>query len=236
MTHDPDSVQQRITSFWSKAANDYDAHPGNVAVPGSEEYAAWVEAFRGAFPPPPSDVLDVGTGTGFVARIAIDLGHKVTAIDLSQEMLAVARTRSAERAMAIRFLTGDAVAPPFPPESFDVIVSRHLLWTLREPETAFAHWRRLLRPGGRVVATHAFWSWEEDMAARAAEHEPNVFEQHYTKKTRAALPGMQVKTTDEWLEMLRAAGFVNASAAPLEAVHASNPDEPLSYLVLAFRS
>ena len=49
-----------------------------VAPAGTGDYANWVEAIRSMLPASPARVLDVGTGTGFVARIAADRGHQVT--------------------------------------------------------------------------------------------------------------------------------------------------------------
>jgi SAM-dependent methyltransferase len=57
-----------------------------------------------------------------------------------------------------------------PPASFDVVTSRHFLWTLREPAKAMASWRNLLRPGGRLVAVDGFWftgSGESEAPPRA---------------------------------------------------------------------
>ena len=98
------AVQGRITTFWDAVASGYDS-PGNVALPGTAQYANWVEALGSALPDSSARVLDVGTGTGFVARIAAELGHRVTAIDLSAAMLeASAMTDGLE----ITYAVGDA--------------------------------------------------------------------------------------------------------------------------------
>ena len=57
----------------------------------------------------------------------------------------------AERAATVRFEEADAEHLPFPPGSFDLAISRHLLWTLAHPEAAIDEWIRVLRPGGRLV-------------------------------------------------------------------------------------
>ncbi|MGH8932096.1 MAG: class I SAM-dependent methyltransferase [Egibacteraceae bacterium] len=59
---------------------------------------AWADVCSGALPTPPADVLDVGTGTGQVALLLADLGHRVTGIDLAEGMLALARAKSASMA------------------------------------------------------------------------------------------------------------------------------------------
>lgn len=68
-------------------------------------------------------ILDVGTGTGRVALLFAAGGAKVTAIDASEEMLAVARKRAAEQSANVTFMTGDAHALDFRDRAFDVAVS-----------------------------------------------------------------------------------------------------------------
>ncbi len=179
---------------------------------GSPEYDAWVESLRGYLGPAPRDVLDIATGTGFVALIAAGLGHRVTGIDLADPMLEVAAAEARRRALSVDFLPGDAVSPPFPPASFDVLICRHFLWTLREPITALSNWRTLLRPGGRVVAIDGFWfdAAEDDMDPADA----GVFEQHYTAETRRALPGMHFTGVDAVVDLFRQAGFSKRRRRP----------------------
>jgi ubiquinone/menaquinone biosynthesis C-methylase UbiE len=72
-------------------------------------------------------MLDVGTGTGRAAFILALGGAKVTAVDASEEMLAVARQRAAEQSLTIKFQQGDAHALPFADRSFDAVVSFRVL-------------------------------------------------------------------------------------------------------------
>ncbi len=222
-----DPVQQRITGFWSTVAPDYEARGGNVPARGSEEFDAWIEALRELLPPAPADVLDVATGTGFAALIAAGLGHRVTAIDLAEPMLNEARRAATERGLDVRFELADAVSPGLPPASLDAIVCRHLIWTLREPETAFRRWRELLRPDGRVVAIDGYWFREEPRPSAAQEPEsPGLFDRHYTRETRAALPTMSFTSPEPLIAMLERAGFVNLELGYLSRVHALAKDPP----------
>jgi ubiquinone/menaquinone biosynthesis C-methylase UbiE len=176
-------------------------------------------------------VLDVGCGTGFMARTAAGLGHRVTGIDLAPGMLGVARKDAARRALTIDFREGDAVQPPFSPATWDVITSRHLLWTLREPELAFENWRRLLRPGGRVVAIDGTW-FSADEGPSADDDESGPFERHYDAATRAALPFMKASDIGPIVDALRTAGFPRVDVRRLRvATVEGNPP----WAVVAFR-
>ena len=97
------------------------------------------------------DALDAGCGTGFLSFELAARGHRVTGIDFALEMLAEARRKAAERTGAVRFEQADAEHLPFPAGSFDLAISRHVLWTLPHPEGAIDEWIRVLRPGGRLI-------------------------------------------------------------------------------------
>ncbi len=118
---------------------------------------AWGQVWQGVLPPPPADVLEVAAGTGQMALLLAELGHRVVGIDLAEGMLSLAAAKSADMANAPTLLLGDAVMPAFPPASFDAVVSRYVLWTLREPRLALANWRQLLRPGGLLIAIDGPW-------------------------------------------------------------------------------
>jgi SAM-dependent methyltransferase len=204
-----DDTQVHITSFWTTVATGYEAHGGNVAEQGSPAHRQWVEALASVLPDPPADVLDVATGTGYLALAAASLGHRVTAVDLAPAMLDAVAAHATARGLSVDARLGDAVAPDLPPASFDAVASRHLLWTLREPARAMANWKQLLRPGGRLVAVDGFW-----FADGQDGEAPPLFAEHYTAATRAQLPFMHLDRPGPMLDMLVAAGFVEVTAEP----------------------
>lgn len=206
---DPNDAQAHITTFWSTVSADYEAHSGNVAEYGSAEYRRWVDALASALPDPPAEVLDVASGTGYMALAAASLGHRVTAIDLAAAMLDVLVANATARGLCVDARLGDAVESGFPPASFDAVTSRHLLWTLRLPARAMASWRELLRPGGRLVAVDGFWFTDSD-----AGDTPPLFAEHYAADTRAELPFMHLDGPEPILRALSAAGFVDSAAEP----------------------
>lgn len=215
--------QQEITAFWNRVGPRYESSE-NVAAPGTDEYARWRATTQELLPAASSDVLDVGTGTGFLARLAAELGHRVTAIDVADEMLAASKVRATDG--DVTFAVGDAVAPPFAAESFDAVVSRSLLWTLREPRRAFASWWRLLRPDGRVVAIYGL------APLRVPDDAP------YTAATRDQLPAMHLEDHDVPVQAAEAAGFRDISTTALQALRGweTSPGSDLPYALTGYRS
>ncbi|OFW06404.1 MAG: hypothetical protein A3I61_19830 [Acidobacteria bacterium RIFCSPLOWO2_02_FULL_68_18] len=97
-------------------------------------------------------VLDAGCGTGFFLRALEARNFRVTGIDLAWEMLSRAREDT-----GARIVFGDVAVLPFPPATFDAVVSVEVVRYLREPERAIVEYRRVLRPGGICVITAASW-------------------------------------------------------------------------------
>jgi SAM-dependent methyltransferase len=145
-----------MTAAWDHAALEYDDQWSH-GLKTSVERDAWLALLSRLLPESPRlRVLDVGTGTGFLALLISELGHDVTGIDLSEEMMSVGREHARARKLTTRFLVGDAEAPP-PLEELDVVISRHVFWTLQRPEQAVRAWSRMLGSGGRVVVIDGLW-------------------------------------------------------------------------------
>jgi SAM-dependent methyltransferase len=100
--------------------------------------------------PAAAAILDVGCGTGEItARIgAVYSQAKLTGIDLVEPHLELARRRCTALGDRIEFLSGDAYDLQFPPASFDLVVCRHMLQAVPEPERILAELVRVTRPGG----------------------------------------------------------------------------------------
>ncbi|MFK4156675.1 class I SAM-dependent methyltransferase [Streptomyces fungicidicus] len=139
---------------WDAAAASFDEEPDH-GLRDPEVRAAWAERLRDWLPERAGDVLDLGCGTGSLALLAAGQGHRVTGVDRSPAMVALAREKLAGRDAV--FLVGDAAAPPVGEERYDTVLVRHVLWTLSEPDRALRHWRGLLRPGGRLVLVEGVW-------------------------------------------------------------------------------
>ena len=115
--------------------------------------------------------VDMGTGTGQFAVYLARLGFDVIGIDISEKMVRKARENADSRSLPIDFQTQDAEDLLFRDDTFDVIVSRNLLWTLPHPEKALKEWRRVLKPTGTLIVSDGMWrnpTWKRthDVALR----------------------------------------------------------------------
>lgn len=95
--------------------------------------------------------LDVGCGSGAVARLMTQQGVQVTGLDVSWERLHEARRLANEANIRIKWTEGDATAIPFPDHSFDFVWSRFLLEYLPNPQVALREMIRVARPGAYIV-------------------------------------------------------------------------------------
>jgi len=104
-------------------------------------------------------VLDVGCGTGVVAVTAARAGAHVDAIDLTPELLEVARENAAIAQVNIKFLEADVEELPFSDAAFDVVLSQFAHMFAPRPEVAVSEMLRVLRPGGTI----AFATWPPEL-------------------------------------------------------------------------
>ncbi|HEY2142045.1 MAG TPA: class I SAM-dependent methyltransferase [Solirubrobacteraceae bacterium] len=104
---------------------------------------------------PDKDMLDVATGSGNVAIPAAERGANVTGLDLTPELLEVARRRAAEAGLEVRWIEGDAEELPFEDASFDLVSSCFGVIFAPRHERAASELRRVARPGARI----AFTAW-----------------------------------------------------------------------------
>ncbi len=149
-----DSLKTTIAGYWDGRSAGFERMQG---IHTRQQREKWTEFLLQTVGKPPQRVLDVGTGTGFLALLLAGLGHSVKGLDLSPGMIEQARRYAAERGLAADFAVGDAESLPEPDATFDVVVNRNVLWTLPRPEEAIADWKRVLKPGGRIVVIDGDW-------------------------------------------------------------------------------
>ncbi len=163
-------------------------------------------------------VLDLGTGTGSVAVGAASAvmpgGGTVTGMDISPEMLRLARQRAASMGLSnITFLEGRAEEIPTPSGRFDAVLASLSLMYVIDRGAAAREITRVLRPGGRVVA--AVWGGPEHADIVRSSRPPAALRQ--SRPCRASAPARS--------QMLRNSSL--SSRAPV-FVHLSRRRQPRS--------
>ncbi len=127
-------------AIWS---DSYD-EPGNPVI--ALEQATVTELLGAA---PLGRALDAACGTGRHSRTLVDLGHQVSGIDLTPEMLERARANVPEAS----FRVADLRELPFADQSFELVVCGLAMSHLPELDGAIGEIARVLTPGGRLVVS-----------------------------------------------------------------------------------
>jgi ArsR family transcriptional regulator len=116
------------------------------------------------------DLLDIGTGTARILTLLGDKSEQAVGIDISSEMLMVARTRLHAAGMDHCMVRhGDMYHLPFTNESFDTVTIDQVLYQAEDPASAIGEAARILRCGGRLMLI--------EYAGRPGDHNPGVTEQ-----------------------------------------------------------
>lgn len=145
------TIRDEIRDYWSPRAATFDLDPGHEIFSVEEKNEWYILLLKHLGDGAGRHALDLACGTGVISHLLNDLGFQVCGLDWSDAMLAVARQKANDRQANIKFVNGDAERTQMAEGHFDVIVMRHLVWTLVDPETAFSHWLKLLKPGGKLL-------------------------------------------------------------------------------------
>ena len=145
-----EQLKEHVRNYWTRRAPSFTRQ--RLREWKSAKLGRWRRELGHYLPSGnPLRILDAGTGAGFLACLLAAAGHEVTGIDFSEKMVHYAETSARTLDVAVRFLVMDAEAPAFPEESFDVVVTRNLTWTLPHLDEAYQAWYRLLAPGGVLI-------------------------------------------------------------------------------------
>lgn len=145
------SVRDEIRDYWSARAETFDLSPGHEIFSEAERSAWHALIVKHLGRGEGRKALDLACGTGVVSHLMHDLRYEVTGLDWSEAMLDKARAKSQLRGSKIRFVMRDAESTGEEKSSYDVMITRHLVWTLVDPAAAFVEWFSLLKPGGRLL-------------------------------------------------------------------------------------
>jgi len=144
----------------------------------------------------------------------------VTGVDVAPAMLAEARIKAVAQGLDVHFMEADVEALDMPNASLDLIVERHVLWTLPHPDLALDAWRRLLRPDGRLVLIEGHWG-----AMERRDEYAEIYDR---------LPLFGGRPHEEIAALVRARGYSSVAVEPLmdPELWTEPPAHP-RYLVIA---
>jgi len=158
-----DKITEVIRHHWDRRANTFDDEVGH-GLASEEQRRAWHDLLSRLAGSAPRRALDVGCGTGFLALRLAELGHTASGIDLAQQMIDRAREKAEQASLQIDFRVGNAAALDSPDESYDLVVARHVIWNLPDPERGVSEWLRVLSPGGKLALIEGKWADNEALA------------------------------------------------------------------------
>jgi len=153
-----------VARYWDEQASSFDEAPDH-GLRDPAIRAAWASLLAPLIPPAPARVADVGCGTGSLSVLLAEAGHVVSGIDVAAGMITRARAKAAAAGVDAEFEVGDAMAPPWPRATFDVVLARHVVWALPDQALGLGRWLELLRPGGRLVLIEGRWWTGAGLAA-----------------------------------------------------------------------
>ena len=210
-----DGIKTKVASYWTKRAGSF----AETRHDEAHSYKAdlWRDELGARLPQREHlRILDAGCGAGFFELLLAPLGHSITGIDLTEEMIEKGRALLAHHnASSAELLVMDAEKPDFPDDFFDAVISRNLTWNLPHPDAAYREWHRVLKPGGVLLnydAEYAKGFHKYDQAENCAHcgiEDELIEECHdiYHMLTISALD------SPEWdLRMLEQTGFTEVSA------------------------
>ena len=166
-----DERKERIVNYWEKRSDSF------LEQRRQELHSAMAERrmkeIREQLPEGRKlKILDVGCGAGFFSILLAKDGHQVTGIDLTPDMIKNSSLLAEEEKVSCEFQVMDAENPEFQDETFDVVISRNLTWTLPNVRRAYQEWIRVLKKGGVLLNFDANYGLEDctDAASLPEDH------------------------------------------------------------------
>ncbi len=148
-------LKEEIRAYWSERAATFDESPSHL-IENRYGLPEWHKLLRQAVGLEDHEnmaglkALDIACGTGEISRVLCTMGAQVYGLDFSETMLGKAKEKLAKQDWSPLLCDAEDLRG-VPDNSIDFAVTRHLTWTLTNPENAYAEWHRVLKPNGRIL-------------------------------------------------------------------------------------
>lgn len=206
------TIQDRIIAYWKGRSADFGALRKKELT--SDLAPRWLREIIPHIKDSHQRILDLGTGTGFFAFLLAQKGYSVTGVDLTEDMITVAKEQALELqdslAGEVDFRCMDAMKLDFPDGSFDVILARNLTWTLPDVESAYKEWYRVLAPKGVFINIDGDYGVELKAPIVATHHIHEGVANETMQECIAITEELSISRMDRphWdVHMIRKAGF-----------------------------
>jgi len=131
-----------------RKAHEYDDFSRKYRIKDMQEYANFAVSHVVAG----GAVLEIATGPGYFCIELAKVGNfKITGLDLSNDLIKIARTNAQQAGVQVDFLQGNAASIRFPDRSFDFIFCSWAIKNFREPQKVLDEMYRVLKPGGTAL-------------------------------------------------------------------------------------
>ena len=164
------TVRDREVLSWETGAADYDLYVNGELTDGrAQKWVSLIAQLAGCDLQELSrmTILDIGCGPGFFPCVLGKQGACVVGVDKSSQMLYHARENLLAAGVDALLFHMDAHELDFPDNTFDLIVTRNVTWTLTDPQAAFAEWRAYTLIGNTNCMKHRPCSrWRQRNAHR----------------------------------------------------------------------
>ena len=199
---------EAIAKYWDERSQYFDEEHN------TEDLSLWSQELMKLLKEDNGDVkkiLDIGTGTGFLALLLAGNGYDVTGVDISKEMMELGKKKAVDCGCNIDFKYSLCEDMPFGDNEFDVAVNARVIWTLTDPVKALNEWKRVVNPGGKVI------SFMRVMKTDGSSY--------YTKEDGEIILPLSNATREDYVKVYEDAGYENIEVIelPEEMSHADYP-------------
>ncbi len=139
------SIVKKIGEYWDERSSVFDKEHD------TEDVNAWMRVLGKLLGEDRTkSVLDLGTGTGFLANMTAKIGYPTIGVDISKEMMGYAVRHARAKGANAVYMEGSALKLPFMDSTVDFVINARLIWTIVEPDTSTREWLRVVKPGGKI--------------------------------------------------------------------------------------